>query len=455
MAIVHDFTKGPLFKPLVLFSLPFMLSNGLQVLYSLVDMIVVGHCIGATGLAAVSNASRMFIFLTFVSIGFSMAGQIYVAQLVGQGRLADLNRSIGTLFSFLTLLGVLITVLGLCFAQEFLTLMQVPAESFSDARAYLMICTSGIVFSFGYNMISAVMRGLGDSLRPLLFIGIASAVNLVLDLLFIIGCGWGVAGAGLATIIGQIVSFVFAVFYLYRRREQIHFDFRRSSFRIHGRTCHAFLRLGIPCALRFSLINISMMFVLRMINGYGAVAAAVFGVGCVMDDTVQKLTQGIIQACTSMVGQNWGARRIDRIRRMVLYGSLYSSFFYLAYGILLVSNPRGLFSLVSDSPEVLDLAPVFAHAIVWSFPGYVLMRGTNGFIHGIGAMNLSLAFGLLDSFFLRIGLSWFLGTVLGLGFYGYVLGFGLACYGMGGPALLYFLFYPWQKRRLSTIAAES
>ena len=220
MSAIQDFTKGPLFKPLVLFSLPFMLANGLQVLYSVVDMLIVGRYVGEVGLAAISNAGRMFVFQTLLALGFSAAGQVYISQLVGQGRYRDINQTIGTFFTFFILMGLGLTVFFLAFTKPFLNLMAVQDGTYRDSSLYIIICTAGLVFTYVYNRIAAVLRGLGDSFHPFLYIAIASAVNIVLDIVFIVGYGMGVAGAGLATSLGQIVSGLLSLSFLYRRRKQ-------------------------------------------------------------------------------------------------------------------------------------------------------------------------------------------------------------------------------------------
>lgn len=451
-SLIRDFTDGPVFGPLVKFSIPFMLSNALQVLYSTVDMFIVGKYMGHVGLASVINASRVFVFMTMLSVGLSMSGQIYVAQLIGQGRRDALQKAIGTFFTTLLSIGAVLTVAGLLAARSLLELINVPEEALPGALSYLLVCSAGIMFSFGYNMVSAVLRGMGDSRRPFLFVAVASVTNLVLDILFIAGFGWGTFGAGLATILGQALSFVFSLAYLYRQREGFGFDFRPRSFRIDGAVLAAQMKLGIPFAIRFAAINVSMMYVLGLVNGVGLAASTVFGVGVQMDDIVTKITQGIMQATTGMVGQNYGAHKFDRIRRIVYGAWLFSFGFYVVYSYFLLAHTEAMFKVFTDNPEVLALAPVFAWNIVWQFPGLVIMRGTNGFINGIGNARLALVFGILDGVVLRIGCSWLLGTFLGLGLKGYVLGYAVACYGMGLPTLFYFFFCPWKNRRAVTAA---
>jgi putative MATE family efflux protein len=226
-----DFTKGNIAKQLLIFSLPFMASNALQVLYSTIDMIVVGACVGTYGLSAVSQSSQIINFATMVCLGFSNAGQVLLGQAFGAAKRKEMNDIIGTLFVFICIVGIFFTSIILIGQNLILNLINMPSESFEMAREYMVICAGGFVFTAGYNLVSAVLRGMGDSKRPFIFIGIASVVNLVLDILFTAVLGWGVAGAAWATIIGQAVSFVFSIFYLVKQKEKFGFDFKKEGFK--------------------------------------------------------------------------------------------------------------------------------------------------------------------------------------------------------------------------------
>ena len=187
--ISKDFTQGSIPRQLLLFALPFMASNALQVLYSTIDMIIVGEFVGTPGLSAVSQSSQILNFATMVCFGFSNGGQVLVAQALGAGKRKEMSRIIGTLFSLILILAAVLSAVVLGARAWILDTMNIPLESRDFAMDYLVICGAGLVFTAGYNMVSAVLRGMGDSKRPFLFIGIASAVNLVLDILFT-GC-WG------------------------------------------------------------------------------------------------------------------------------------------------------------------------------------------------------------------------------------------------------------------------
>ena len=226
----RDFTKGNIWVQLLLFALPFMASNALQVLYSTVDMIIVGKFVGTAGLSAVSQASLIVNFAAMVMLGFSNGGQVLIAQALGAKKHKEMSEIIGTMFGYISAISIVFTVIIMSVRYVVFDAMNIPDESYAMAMDYLVICTVCLIFTAGYNMVSAVLRGMGDAKRPFLFIGIASAVNLVLDLLFTGLLGWGVAGAAWATVIGQAVSFFFSLFYLYRKREAFGFDFDKKSF---------------------------------------------------------------------------------------------------------------------------------------------------------------------------------------------------------------------------------
>lgn len=441
-----DFTKGSIPKQLLLFTLPFMASNALQVFYSTVDMIVVGEYVGTAGLSAVSLSSQILNFATMVCLGFSNAGQVLISQALGAGKRKEMNDIIGTLFTLIVIFGLALSVVALSAQTLILDLMKIPIESRELARDYLVICGAGLVFTAGYNMVSAVLRAMGDSTRPFLFIGIATVVNLVLDLLFTGVLEMSVAGAALATVIGQAVSFVFSICYLYKRREGFGFDFKAKSFALRKNYVKMILSLGTPMAIQSGFINLSMLFVNTMINDLGVVASATFGVGIRIDDIVNKISQGIQYAAVPIISQNIGAKQPQRAKQTVWYAMIYSSVLTAVFITLYLLFGKQLFMLFSDDPLVHGMSKTFISAILWMFPAFAVMRGSGAFIQGIGNAKLSMVLALLDGVILRIGLSWFFGIYLEMGFYGFVLGYGLAPYGFAVPALIYFLSGIWKKR---------
>lgn len=446
--LTRDFTQGSISRQLLWFMLPFMASNAMQVLYSTIDMIIVGEYVGTPGLSAVSQSSQILNFATMVCLGFSNAGQVLVSQALGAGKRKEMSRIIGTMFSLLMILAALLSAVFLIGRHWILDVMNMPEESLDFAMDYLVICGAGLVFTAGYNMVSAVLRGMGDSKRPFLFIGIATVVNLVLDILFTGVFGWEVAGAAWATIIGQAVSFLFSVYYLYRHREGFGFDFHKESFAISGHYTRMILTLGTPMAIQSGCINLSMLFVNSMVNDISVVASATFGVGLRIDDIINKISMGIQYAAMPMISQNIAAGQQKRAKQVVHVAWLYAGVFTVVSVAAYLLFGKQMFTLFSDDPLVHDLSSTFIIAIIWMFPALAVMRGTGAFIQGIGNAKLSMVLALLDGVIFRIGLSWLFGMGLNWGFFGFVLGYGLAPYGFAIPGLVYFLSGIWKKRRV-------
>jgi putative MATE family efflux protein len=442
-----DFTRGNITRQLILFSLPFMASNAMQVLYSTIDMIIVGRFVGTAGLSAVSQSSQIVNFATMLCLGFSNAGQVLIAQALGAKKHKEMNDVVGSLLWFVLSLALVLSGGILLARGAILDLIKIPAESREMATEYLVICAAGLIFTAGYNMVSAVLRGMGDAQSPFIFIGIASAINLVLDLLFTGALGWGVAGAAWATIIGQAASFLFSLAYLYKKKEAFGFTFHRENFVPRKRYIGMILSLGTPMAVQSGFINVSMLFVNAMINDVGVVASATFGVGVRIDDIVNKISQGIQYAAMPMISQNIGAGDQRRAKQVVYRAWALSIAFTVVCMLLYVLLGRQLFMLFSDDPLVHEMSGTFIRAILWMFPAFAMMRGTGAFIQGIGNAKLGMVLAILDGVALRIGLSYFFGIYLGFGFYGFVLGYGLAPYGYAIPSLVYFLSGIWKKRR--------
>lgn len=446
--ISKDFTTGSVARQLILFALPFMASNALQVFYSTIDMIIVGKYVGTAGIAAVSQSSQIVNFATMVCLGFSNAGQVLLSQAMGAGKRKEMNDVIGTLFIFISAVAVIFSAVMLGGQTLILNWMKIPEESFEMAREYLVICAAGLIFTAGYNLVSAILRGMGDSKRPFMFIVIASVINLVLDIIFTGVLGWGVMGAAWATIIGQAASFIFSIFYLFKKRREFGFDFKRESFIPKRKYLKMIAGIGTPMAIQSGFINLSMLVVNAMINGLGVVASATFGVGVRIDDIINKISQGIQYAAVPMISQNIGAKNNDRAKKVVKFAWIFSIALTLFFMILYITLGKQLFMIFDNNADVLNMSGEFIKAILWMFPAFALMRGSGAFVQGIGNAKLSMVLSILDGVVLRIGLSWLFGIAFGFGFFGFVLGYGLAPYGYSIPATLYFLSGKWKNRRV-------
>ena len=447
-SFINDLTEGSVARKLLYFAFPFMLSNLLQTVYNLVDMSVVGHYMGSAGLSAVSTGGRLVDLLTFVCTGFCTGGQILLAQQVGAKKHQEMQKTIGTLFSFTMLSAVVLGLLSIVFHNDLLRLLNTPETAFQEAASYMVICNSGCIFIFGYNALCSILRGMGDSKRPLVFVAIASVINLILDLIFVAGFGLGAAGAAVATVISQAISFLSALIYLIVKRESFGFTFSRSTLKIHGPTLKILTKLGVPLAFQMAAISISMLFVNSFVNAYGEAASAVYGAGLKLQNIPSIITQGMSTANASMVGQNMAAGRPDRVKQSVhtcfiLNGTVYGIFIL---GCLLF--PRQIFGLFTTDEQVLELAPTYLrYAVIWLL-ALCSMDAPFALVQGVGYASFNLVVGLLDGVVARIGLSMVLGHVMGLT--GFWLGSGLAGFVTTIAMGIYYLTGRWEKRETIT-----
>ena len=437
--MIHDLTTGSVQRELLLFALPLLLSNALQAIYNLVDMIVVGRVLGGTGMSAVSIGGDVLHFLTFISIGFGNAGQILIARLVGEKRTEDIRRMIGTMFTVLLSASLVISLVCIIFRHPILQLLNAPTESYADALDYTVTCACGLLFIYGYNIVSAILRGMGDSKRPFLFIGIAAVLNTVLDILFVSYMGLGVFGAALATVIGQGVSFLFSLLYLYRRRESFCFDFKLKSFRIHRESCRALVALGVPMAIQSASVNFSKMVVAAWINASGVIFSAIAGIYNKLGTIINVVAQSFTATGGAMMSQNLGAKKYHRAGKILLWVGIYglslAGLLCLALGLF----PDAVFSLFTSDTAVLAAAGIILWPSIWNFLGAALRCIGFSMINGSGQPKLNLAVALIDGLVMRIGLAALLGFAFSYGCRGFWLGDAFAGYMPFLIGMVYFL----------------
>lgn len=447
-SLIQDLTEGSVTKLLLVFAFPMLLSNLLQTFYNMVDMVVIGQFVGSNGLSAVSIGGDVLHFLTFLAMGVSNAGQVILSQYIGAGNRARIKGTIGTMFTLTLGCALFLTVVCLILADPILSALNTPPEAFAYAKDYSLTCILGLAFIYGYNLVSAILRGMGDSKRPFLFIAVATVTNLILDLVFVAAFRMGPFGAALATVIGQGVSFIWAMVYLYRRRDAFGFDFKLQSFKPDREVLPKLIKLGLPMCLQSAAIQISMLFVNSYINAYGVVASAVTGVGNKLGSITAVVTNALSTAGSSMVGQNIGAEKYHRVPKIIGVSLVIDLAFAAVLCFVTVAFPKTIFGLFNSDPEVLDMAMTYIPVAVLLYVGFALRSPFFALINGSGNARLNLMVGLLDGVICRIGLALLMGLVLDMGIMGFWLGNAFAGYMpflIGG---VYFLTGKWKTRKL-------
>lgn len=444
-SMVKDLTSGNVAKLLLSFAFPLFISNALQAIYNIVDMIVVGQFIGGAGMSAVSIGGDILHLLTFVAMGFSSAGQVLVAQAVGAKEMDRVQRTIGTMFTFL--LGASLAISFVCFflRNAMLGWLNTPAESYAFTLDYTVTCIVGLVFIYGYNIVSAILRGMGDSRRPFIFIAIAAVVNIILDLLFVAVLDMKVFGAALATVISQGLSFVIALIYLYRHKESFGFDFKLKSFAIEKQSLKRLCALGIPMAIQSAAVNISKIVLTSWINLSGVVYSALSGIYNKVNMMIGIVSNSFTTAGSTMVGQNLGAKQYKRVptimRTVITCGLIVSTACALA--MLLFSQQ--IFDMFTTDAEVLATASILVIPSVLNFYGSATRSMSFSLINGSGNTKLNFAVAILDGMIARVGIAALLGFAFKMGCQGFWYGDALAGFMPFVIGMCYYISGKWKK----------
>jgi len=446
--LINDFTRGSVSKQLIRFSAPLFLSNLLQVIYNMVDMIIVGRVNGDAGISAVAVGGDVSNFLTFIAIGFSSAGQVIISQYIGANRRELIGRFIGTMFTFLCICALVLSAVCFIFREPILGIMNTPPESWHQALSYATICMIGLIFIYGYNITGAILRGMGDSLHPFIFISIAAVLNIVLDIIFVYGLKMAAAGAALATIISQAVSFFSCAVFLWKSRNRLGFEIKLQDFlHINLEMLVKLVRLGVPMAIKNASIQFSKLFVNSWVNGYGVEVSAMAGIANKLTSISNLLSNSINAAASSMVGQNVGAREFKRVPRIMLTSFGLTFCVSAIMSVAIVVFPRQIFSVFTDEAAVLDIAVRYVPIAILMFFGSCCRAPMNGLINGSGNYKVNFATAILDGIVMRIGLSVLFGLSLGMGYMGFWLGDALAGFTPLWIGAVYYLSGSWKSSK--------
>ena len=443
--MVKDLTNGNVTRQLLVFAFPLFISNALQAVYNIVDMVVVGRFIGGAGMSAVSIGGDLLHLLTFVSMGFASAGQVIIARHVGERRMKEVSETIGTLFTFLLSASVTIAVICFLLRYPLLNALNTPAESYSYAMDYLVTCIAGLVFIYGYNIVSAILRGMGDSRRPFVFVAIAAILNIILDLVFVVVFHMEVFGAALATVIGQGVSFISSLIYLFVKRQSFGFDFKLKSFAIKGRVLKPLVLLGIPMAIQSAAVNFSKVLLMSWINLEGVIYSALAGIFNKINVVSGVVSMSFTAAGSSMVGQNLGARKYERVPRILGTIGVVNMCMLTAFTAALLLFPNHIYGMFTSDVAVLSLAGILTMPIILNFYGAATRTVSFALINGSGNTKLNLAIALIDGILMRIGLAALLCFGFSMGSLGCWYGDAIAGFMPLLIGLVFYLSGRWKK----------
>jgi putative MATE family efflux protein len=408
---MQDLTTGKEGKLIFNFAAPMLLGNVFQQFFSVTDSIIVGNFVGKTALAAVGASFPVIFVMVSLIIGIVMGTTVVISQYFGAGDLVKVRRAIDTMYIYSTVAGIVASVAGLIFAEPLLRLLVLPEEIMPQATQYLRIYFSGIVIFFGYNGTSAALRGLGDSKTPLYFLIIATAVNVILDLLFVAVFKWGVAGAAYATLIANGLAFALAIIWLNKTHKLIriaitglHFD--REIFR------HS-IRIGLPTGIQQTLVAVGNLALMGIVNTFGTNVIAAYSVANRVDMLAMVPAMSFSQALSTFVGQNIGANKTTRIRTGLKSTIKMSGIVTIVTTLLIVFFGHILMNLFTKDPEVIRLGDQYLTIVSTFYIVFTLMFIYQGVMRGAGDTLIPMFFSLFSLWVIRIPLAFFLSGKFG------------------------------------------
>ncbi len=346
-----DMTTGALLPKIIRFSIPLMLSSLLQLLYNAADVVVVGRFVGDTALAAVGSTGSLIALITNVFMGLSIGTGVLVAQYFGAGDDEHMEQVVHTSIAVGLLGGAFLTVVGIVLARPILQVMGSPEDVIDQAELYIRIFFGGMIANLTYNFGAAVLRSVGDTQRPLYILAVTGLVNVGLNLLLVIVFRLGVAGVAIATIVSQILSCIAVLVLLMRAKGSIHFEWRQ--LRIHMPTLGRMLRVGLPAGLQGTIFSISNVIIQSGVNSFGSVVVAGSAAAANLEGFVYVAMNALYQTALTFAGQNVGAGKFDRIRRILACCVCSVAVVGVVLGALAYFNGGTLLQLYTTSPEVI------------------------------------------------------------------------------------------------------
>lgn len=404
-----DLTQGSVPKVLLRFAIPFLIANVLQALYGGADLFVVGQYDDAASVAGVAIGSQVMQTITGIILGLTTGTTILIAMGTGAKDDRKVAATIGTSVYFFTVTGIILTLVMVLFHRPIAALMHTPEEAMADTLHYILICSAGIPFIMGYNVVCGILRGLGDSKSPLYFVGLACIINIGADFLLVGGFGMRAAGAAIATVLSQGISFLTALWFLHRRG--FHFEFTRRDIRFHKDLSRRIVTLGAPIALQDALINVSFLIITVIVNQMGVIASASLGVVEKIIIFAMLPPTAMAAAVATMTAQNYGAGLIQRMSRCLYSGIGISLVFGVSVCVYSQFLPETLTGIFTNDPAVIEMAAGYLRGYSIDCVMVSFVFCINSYFSGQGNSWFPMIHSMIATFLFRIPLSYLCGQL--------------------------------------------
>lgn len=404
----RDLTEGSVVKNLLLFAVPFLIANILQSLYGAVDLFVVGRYCTAASVAAVSTGTQVTQIVTSLMTGLTLGGTILIGRQMGCRDYEQVKKTIGTTLTVFLAVSLILAALMIGFLRPLLLILKTPEESFEFTMQYVAICALGNPFICGYNAISAILRGYGDSVRPMFFVGIACVLNMILDFVFVRFFAMDVAGTALATVIAQGVSMASAVWYL--KRHNFIFDFRLKNFRPDFKIFKNLARVGIPISFQELMVRISFLYLMSVMNRCGVYAASVAGISSKYDVFAMLTATSMASALAAITAQNTGAAKPERARKSLWMGMGFALSVSILFWLWAQLAPDTMLRVFTADEQVIKSGIPFFRSCSYDYVLVTIVFCLNGYLNGRQKTLWTMVSCSAGALLVRIPMVWFFGT---------------------------------------------
>ncbi len=378
---ITTMTEGSPLKIILTFAFPMLIGNVLQQFYNMVDSIVVGNYVGKLALAAVGTGFPIIFMMAAMFIGLGIGSTILISQYIGAGDMDSVQKTAQTIYTAMILGAIPISIIGIFLSEPILILINTPAEALSMAKMYMMIIFGGMIGAIGYNVNAGILQGFGDSKSSLLFLAIATVINIILDLLFVIVFRWNVAGVAIATIIAQSASWLFGIAYMRKKYEVLNF----SIFRFHfdKDIFKRIIKLGLPTGVQQTSFAVGIMSLQSLVNSYGSDFIAGYNAANKIDTFAFMPIQSFSNAVTTFTGQNIGAKRMDRVHKGAVTAIGLSVAVCIACLVIIPFGPF-LLGMFNSDPAVIEAGMIYLNSVMPTIAILAIVFTLNSVIRGAG-----------------------------------------------------------------------
>ena len=399
-----DMTTGKPWEKIVIFTIPMLLGNIAQQLYSTVDSIVVGKYVGDNALAAVGSAGPVYNLLLILFMGVSVGASVVVSQYFGAKKREELSKAIGNSITLTAIVSLLIMLMGLVLIRPLLEMLSTPESIIDWCYNYLMILVMGIAGTAYYNILCGVLRGLGDSVSALVYLLVATVINIVLDLWFVAGLDMGVAGVALATIIAQFISAFLCVLKL--RKMQDVFDLKVRYLKINKQHASTIIKLGIPSGITQAIFSLAMIIVQSLTNSFGEMVIAANVIIMRVDGFAMMPNFSFGTAMTTYAGQNVGAGQYDRVVNGAKQGTLIAAATSAAITGLILIFGKFLMGMFTDTADLVNLSNNMMRILAVGYIAMAVTQCLSGVMRGAGDTTTPMWISIITTVIIRVPLAY-------------------------------------------------